>query len=314
MKAMTLKQFGGVDNFVLQDIPMPEPKAQEVQIKVMAIGMNPIDLKTRQGSGMASSFEGHHPIILGWDVSGVVEKVGEEVKEFHTGDEVFGTINFPGIGAAYAEYTTAPANQIALKPANISHTEAAGATLSTLTAWQALVDTGHVKKGDKVLIHGATGGVGSYATQIAKHLGAYVVGTTSESGIEYAKKLGADQVINYQTQRFEEITGDFDFILETVGGENFVRSLKVLKPEGTIVLLPSNKKAEAEIEVEKQHIKHFHSILMHSSGEEMKQIAAMLEEGSMHVTVDKTFPFSQIPDAHTALENGNVKGKIVISL
>lgn len=314
MKAMTLKQFGGVENFVLEDLPTPEPKAEEVQIQVMSIGINPIDIKTRQGSGMASSFEGHRPMILGWDVSGVVTKVGEGVKEFHIGDEVFGTINFPGIGAAYAEYTLAPADQIARKPVNISHTEAAGATLSALTAWQALVDTGHVKKGDKVLIHGATGGVGSYATQIAKHLGCYVVGTASGATIDYAKQLGADQVIDYKTQRFEEITGDFDFILESIGGENFVRSLMVLKPEGTIVLLPSNKKAEAEKEVEKQHVKHFHHIVMHSSGEEMRQIADMLAEGSMHVNVDKIFGFDEIPQAHTALENGHVKGKIVVNL
>lgn len=314
MKAMTLKQFGGVENFELQDIPVPKPNAQEVQIKVLSIGINPIDIKTRQGSGMASSFDGHHPILLGWDVSGIITLTGEEVKEFHIGDEVFGTINFPGVGAAYAEYMVAPADQIALKPSNITHTEAAGATLSALTAWQALVDTGHIKKGYKVLIHGATGGVGSYATQIAKHLGAYVVGTTSGSTFDYAKALGADEVIDYKTQRFEEVTGDFDFILESIGGENFVRSLKVLKPEGTIVLLPSNKKAEAEKEVEKQHIKHFHHIVMHSSGEEMHQIAEMLAEGSMRVNVDKTFSLEQIPEAHTALENGNVKGKIVINV
>lgn len=313
MKAETLKRFGGIENFAMNDIPVPEPSDHEVLIKVVAIGINPIDVKTREGSGMASVFKGHEPMILGWDVSGVVTKVGKEVNDLSVGDEVFGTVNFPGMGKAYAEYTVAPADQLAKKPANISHQEAAACTLSALTAWQALVDTGGIKKGDKVLIHGATGGVGGFATQIAKHFGAYVVGTTSESGIELAKELGADEVINYKTQRFEEITGDFDLILETIGGENFVRSLQVLKPDGTIVLLPSNKKEAAEKEVAKHHIKNYHHIVMHSSGEEMRRIASMLEDGSMRVHVGRSFPFEKIPEAHATLEEGKVQGKIVVT-
>lgn len=314
MKAMILKQFGGVENFTIENINQPMPNEQEVLIKIAAIGINPIDVKTRQGGGMASHYEKGTPIILGWDVSGVITQVGKDVKDFSVGDEVFGTIHFPGTGGAYAEYIVAPADQIALKPSSISHAEAAAATLSALTAWQALVDTGNVKSGNKVLIHGATGGVGSFATQIAKHVGAYVVGTTSESGISLAKELGASEVINYKTEKFEEITGGFDFILDTVGGENFVRSLKVLKPNGTIVLLPSNKMDEAKKEAEKQHIKNYHHMLMHSSGEEMRKIAAMLEDGSMHSRVGMTLPFNQLPEAHKAVEDGSANGKVIITL
>lgn len=311
---MLLKQFGGVENFTVQSIPMPVPTDREVLIKVVAIGIDQIDLKTRKGSGMASQYEGKTPILLGWDVSGVITQVGKDVKEFSVGDEVFGTINFPGKGGSYAEFIAAPADQIALKPSIISHVEAAASTQSPLTAWQALVEKGGIKAGYKVLIHGATGGVGGFATQIAKHFGAYVVGTTSESGFALAKDFGVDEVIDYKKQRFEEITSGFDLILDTVGGENFVRSLKVLKPDGTIILLPSDKKDEAVKAAAENHVDKFYHILMHSSGEEMKKIASLFESGKMKVHVDKTFPFGQLPDAHEAMESGSVRGKVVVTV
>lgn len=314
MKAMVLKEFGGVENFAITEIPQPQINENEVLIKVHAIGINPVDIKTRKGSGMAAQFRGHHPIVLGWDVSGTITQAGKNVKDFIAGDEVFGTINFPGAGKAYSEYVAAPASQLAKKPSNISHAEAAASTLAALTAWQALVNTGNIKKGDKVLIHGATGGVGNFATQIAKYFDTYIVGTTSETGLQFAKELGADEVIDYRNQRFEEISGNFDLILDTVGGENFIRSLKVLKPDGTIILLPSDKSGEAQIEADKRHVKNYHHILMHSSGKDMDKIASMLKTGRMHAFVDKTFPFEQLPEAHTALENGKVKGKVVVTL
>lgn len=314
MKAMVLKQFGGVENFVVEEIPQPEIGDREVLVQVKAIGIDPIDVKTRKGSGMASRYTGDQPIVLGWNVSGVITEVGKEVKEFAVGDDVFGTVNFPGRGSSYAEYMAAPEDQLAKKPTSISSAEAAAATLSILTAWQALIETRGIHPGDKVLIHGAAGGVGNYAVQIAKHFGAYVVGTASGDDMDFVRKLGADEVIDYKTQHFEELTDGFDLILDSIGGENFVRSLKVLKPDGTIVLLPSDKKAEAEKEAEAHHVKNFRHILMHSDGKEMREIAAMFEEGSLHVNVGKTFSFEQIPEAHTALENGKVRGKIVVTL
>lgn len=253
-------------------------------------------------------------MILGWDISGVVSQVGNGVKDFKTGDAVFGTVNFPGPGSSYAEFAAAPADQLARKPENISHAEAAAATQSPLTAWQALVDTGQVKKGERVLIHGGAGGVGNYAIQIAKRMGCTVITTVSGADKAFAKELGADEVIDYQTQKFEEEVRDIDFILDTVGGDNFVRSLKVLKPEGMIVLLPSNKKAEADRAAEERHVKNYKHILMHSSGKDMRAIADMIQEGSMKVHVDKTYSFEQIPQAHEQLENGKVRGKIVITL
>lgn len=314
MKAMILKQFGGTKNFAIEDIPEPETGNEEVLVEIKAIGIDRIDIKARKGEGMTDYLQQEHPIILGWDIAGVVSKTGKEVTAFKPGDAVFGTVNFPGPGSSYAEFAAAPANQLSLKPANISFAEAAAATQSPLTAWQALVDTGNLQKGERVLIHGGAGGVGNFAIQIARHLGCYVITTASGEDKTFVQKLGADEVIDYKTHRFEDEISDMDFILDTIGGENFVRSLKVLKPDGMIVLLPSNKKTEADKVAAQQHIKNYKHILMHSSGKDMQAIAGMIREGTMKIHVDKTYPFEQIPQAHEQLENGKVKGKIVITL
>lgn len=314
MKAMVLKQFGGVDNFTLEEIPEPQIGEGEVLVEVKAIGIDQIDVKSRKGEGMAEVLKKENPMILGWDVSGVIAKVGEGVTGFKEGDEVFGTINFPGPGSSYAQFAGAPAGQLARKPSNVSHEEAAAATQSPLTAWQALIDTGHVKEGERVLIHGGAGGVGNYAIQIAKHKGCYVITTVSSADTDFVKSLGADEVIDFRTQQFEKMVKDIDFILDTVGGENFVRSLKVLKPDGRIVLLPSDKKEEADKAAKEHNVTHYKHILMHSDGEGMQHIARMLAEGSMKVHVDRTFSFEQIPEAHRALEDGKVKGKIVVTV
>ncbi len=311
---MVLKQFGGIENFSLKEIPEPKINSGQVLIRVEAIGINPVDIKTRNGKGQAQQYKDATAMVIGWDVAGVITKIAEDVKDFSIGDEVFGTINFPGQGGAYAEYAVAPANQLARKPANISMPEAAAATLATLTAWQALTHQGHIKKGDRVLIHGGAGGVGNYAIQIARNIGCYVITTASASDADFVKGLGADEVIDYKTQKFEEIISNIDFILDTIGGENFVRSLKVLKPEGTIVLISTPNIEETNKVAEEQHVKNYKLMMMHSDGEDMKHIAEMLANGSLKVHVDKTFPFDEIPDAQNQLENGKVRGKIVITL
>lgn len=314
MKAMVLKRFGGIENFAVEDVLEPPVGDGEVLVEVKAIGIDQIDVKARKGEGMSDYLKQEHPMILGWDISGVVSKVGSRVKDFKAGDAVFGTIRFPGPGSSYAEYAAAPADQIALKPENISHAEAAAATQSPLTAWQALVDTGHVKKGDRVLVHGGAGGVGNYAIQIARHIGCYVITTVSGADRAFVKELGADEVIDYRTQVFEKEVKEVDFVLDTIGGDNFVRSLDVLKPEGMIVLLPSNKKEEADKAVREKQVKNYRHILMHSSGKDMRAIAGMLREGSMKANVDKVYSFEQIPQAQEQLENGKVRGKIVVIL
>lgn len=311
---MVLKQFGGIENFAIEEIPEPHVNPDEVLVRIKAAGVDQIDIKSRKGEGMVNYLKQQHPMILGWDISGVVSKVGSQVKTFQPGDAVFGTVLFPGPGSSYAEYAAAPASQLAFKPENISHAEAAAATQSPLTAWQALVDTGHVGRGDRVLIHGGAGGVGNYAIQIAKQKGCYVITTVSEADKAFVRELGADEVIDYRKQKFEEEIKEVDFVLDTIGGDNFVRSLKVLKPEGMIVLLPSDKRAGAEKVVAEQHIKNYRHLLMHSSGRDMQSIAGLIREGAIKIHVDKAYPFEDIPRAHEQLEKGKVRGKIVIVL
>ena len=311
---MVLKQFGGIENFSLKEIPEPKINSGQVLIRVEAIGINPVDIKTRNGKGQAQQYKDVTEMIIGWDVAGVITKIAEDVKDFSVGDEVFGTINFPGQGVAYAEYAVAPAHQLARKPVNISMPEAAAATLATLTAWQALIDQGHIEKGNRVLIHGGAGGVGNYAIQIARNIGCYVITTASASDADFVKSLGADEVIDYKTQKFEEIISDIDFILDTIGGENFIHSLKVLKPESTIVLISTPNIEETNKVAKEQHVKNYKLMMMHSDGEDMRHIAEMLANGSLKVHVDKTFRFDEIPEAQNQLENGKVRGKIVITV
>lgn len=311
---MILKEFGGTENFSVQDVPTPEAGPGEVVIAIKAIGLDQIDIKTRKGGGMASYLKEEHPMILGWDAAGVVTKVGEGVTAHQQGDAVFGTIRFPGPGSTYAEYAAAPADQLARKPENSSFEEAAAATQSPLTAWQALVDNGNVQKGQRVLIHGGAGGVGSFAVQIAHNRGCYVVATAAAEDLDYVLSLGADQVIDYKNDRFEEKVSNLDFILDTVGGETFARSLDVLAPQGMIVLLPSDKKEEAEKAAQQKGITNWRHILMHSSGEDLHEIAGMLAQGTLSVHLAKIFTFEQIPQAHEALENGKIQGKIAIAL
>jgi NADPH:quinone reductase-like Zn-dependent oxidoreductase len=312
MKAIVLDGFGGVENFKIKEIPRPQIREKEVLLKVKAFSINPVDIKTRKGASLASELAKNPPVILGWDVSGIVEEVGSEVTNFKVGDEVFGMINFPGVGNAYAEYVAAPAGHLALKPANISHEEAAASTLAALTAWQAFTFFAKVKKDDKVLIHAAAGGVGHYAVQIAKHFGAYVIGTSSEKNKEFVLELGADEHIDYKNAKFEDVVSDVDFVLETIGYENFGRSVDVVKPTGTIINLPSGLSEEVKEKALKKGINVNFMMLVFSDPEDIKSIASLLEQGIMKAHVSKTFDFEDIEAAHTQVESGTTVGKIVV--
>ena len=311
---MILERFGGTEQFSMASIPAPVPARGEVLVTIKAAGVNRIDLRTRRGEGLAGSVERSGPMILGWDLAGVVSKTGEGVEEFRIGDAVFGTVNFPGPGSAYAEFAAVPAAHLALKPQNISFEEAAAAAQSPLTAWQALVGTGRLGAGARVLIHGGAGGVGHHAVQIAKSLGCYVISTASGEDAEFVRSLGADEVIDFRTERFEERTERVDFVLDTIGGENFVRSLRVLGSDGRIVLLPSDRKAEADEAAATQGFRNYRHLLMHSSGEDMYRIADLLARDRLRVHVDRVYPFDEIARAHERLERGGVRGKLVIAM
>jgi len=311
MRSIILKDFGSVDNLVYTELPVPSINDGEVLIQIKAISINPVDVKTRIGKGRAAKLKDENPIVLGWDVSGVVSLSKSSL--FKEGDEVFGMINFPGHGKAYAECTVATASHLALKPANITHEEAAAATLAALTAWQALVDHAKIKKGDRVLIHAAAGGVGTYAVQIAKHIGAYVIGTSSAAKRDFVLSLGADEHIDYTSQAFEDATGNIDFVLDAIGGENIDNSLKVMKKGGTIISIPSGQN-DAVAEKAKAQGMIGYPIMVQSDGEEMKKIAALLESSALKSHVSQVFDFDQMKAAHLSLETGKTQGKIVIKV
>src|SRR5450759_40459 len=313
MKAITLTGFGGVENLVKTDIPIPDISDNEVLVKVKAISINPVDIKTRKGRGHASKLKEYNPIILGWDISGIVDKTGKSVTSFKKGDEVFGMINFPGHGKAYAEYVAAPESHLALKPFNVSHEEAAAASLAALTAWQILKEKASIKPGYKVLIHSAAGGVGHYAVQMSKHLGAYVIGTASGKNRDFVLGLGASEHIDYEKQPFEDVIEDIDFVLDSIGGDYIDRSLKVLRCGGTIISLPSGA---SEFVTEKAKAKGMNgeTFRVKSDGGDMKEISALLQMGIVKSHVSKIFGFDEIQSAHLQIETGKTKGKIVVML
>lgn len=313
MKAITISQFGEPEVLQQVDLPVPEIKDDEVLIQVKAISINPVDIKTRLGKGMSGRLKGIEPLILGWDISGVVSAVGAAVSAFKPGDAVFGMVNFPGHGKAYAEYVAAPAAQLALKPHNISHEEAAAATLAALTAWQALVKHAKLQAGSKVLIHAAAGGVGHFAVQIARLLGAHVTGTSSAANRDFVLGLGADEHIDYQIQAFEQVAKDMDFVLDAIGGDMIDRSLEVIKPGGTLISIPSGLHESVTEKAKAKGIKGYF-ILVASDGEDMQQLAALLADGRLKAHVSKVFAFEEMAAAHEQIATGRTVGKVAIKV
>ena len=316
MKAYTLKENGGIEKLKLSEINNPEISAVEVLVRVKAISINPVDAFVRQNKsslqGVLKPGKDEDTFIIGWDISGFVEQAGSDVTEFKKGDEVFGMVNFPGNGKAYAEYVAAPANQLALKPRNVSFEEAAAATLAALTAWQGLVTYAKIKKGDKVLIHAAGGGVGHYVVQIAKSFGAYVIGTGSSTKKDFVLKLGADEFIDYTKQKFEEKINDADIVFDSIpGSEHLLRSIAVAKNGGTIVSIKTSFEGELAEKAKEKEL-HTYRILVSSNGNDMKQIAKLLEEGKIHSHVSEKFKFEDLPKAHRQIETGKTLGKIVV--
>ncbi len=315
MKAITLNEAGGVGNLQFVDIAKPTIKGNEVLVKTISLSVNPVDYKVRSNDGALNWILGaDRPAIIGWDLSGTVVEIGDAVTDFKIGDAVFGMANFPGKGNAYAEFVAVPAAHLTLKPANISHQEAAAATLAALTAWQTLVEKGKVKKGDKVLIHAASGGVGHYATQIAKHFGAYVIGTSSAKNKEFVLQNGADIHIDYTTENFQEIVSDVDFVLDTIGGDTILKSLDVIKQGGTIVSIASSNLSSEELEKAKSKNVNLSFLLVQSSGENMLQLSQLMDRGIVKSHISKTFTFDQMGDAHLYLEKGRTVGKIVVNI
>ncbi|SHG46825.1 NADP-dependent oxidoreductase [Pedobacter caeni] len=310
MKAIILKEAGSTDQLSATEIAIPVIQNGEILVEAKAISINPIDIKTRKGKGRYEILKAESPIILGWDISGIVKESKSD--SFKAGDEVFGMVNFPGHGKAYAEYVSVPATHLALKPKNVSHEAAAGATLAALTAWQAIVKAG-VKKGDRVLIHAAAGGVGHFAVQMAKHLGAFVAGTASLKNKDFVLSLGADQHIDYAASPFETQVKNIDFVLDTMGGDHIDRSLEIMNPGGTLISIPSGLNNGVEEKAKAKGV-YGYATFVQSSGEDMKTIAGLLENGSLKSHISESYTFDQMAAAHQQIESGRTVGKIVVTL
>lgn len=313
MKAILLNAPGGTDQLSVSDIPVPQPRADEVLIKAQAISINPVDIKTRKGGSLYNTLKEQPPVILGWDVSGLITAVGGNVQRFKVGDAVFGMVNFPGQGRAYAEYVAAPEAHLALKPDTISHSEAAAATLAALTAWQVLVHEAGVKQGQKVLIHAAAGGVGHYAVQIARHLGAEVTGTASVANFPFLKELGVHHCVDYtQPFAFEKVK-DMDVVLDPIGGDTTQQSVQVIKPGGTLISIVGGVKEALNTSIAQKNIRA-KNYLVHSSGADMEQLAALLTQGLLKSHIEHQFSFDQIAEAHHQIETGRTRGKVIVTV
>jgi NADPH:quinone reductase-like Zn-dependent oxidoreductase len=315
MRAIILNEPGKAANLQVTNVPEPVIKDNEVLVQVKAISVNPVDVKARGNTGTLAWLMGdERPAILGWDISGIVTAAGSTVTAFKTGDAVFGMVNFPGKGYGYAEYVAADAHHLAHKPANISHEEAAAATLAALTAWQVLVAEGKIQKGQKVLIHAAAGGVGHYAVPIAKHLGAYVIGTSSAVNKDFVLASGADEHIDYNAVRFEELVKDADFVFDTVGEEIINRSIDAVKPGGTVITIPTGNIPEAFRDKAEAKGVNLSFTMVKSSGDDMKILAGLLEAGILKSHISQTFAFEDMKAAHEAVETGRTRGKVVVTL
>lgn len=314
MKAYLLHKAGDVENLVLGQIDKPEIKEDEVLIETKAISINPVDMKVRVAEEVLTMILGteDRPVILGWDIAGIVAAVGEEVSDFNVGDKVFGMVNFPGQGNAYAEYIASPASHLALMPENTTFAEAAATTLAALTALQVLQS--RVKQGDRILIHAGSGGVGHFAIQIAKQLGAYVITTSSAQNRDFVMSLGADEHIDYREQPFETVLSDLDFVLDGMGGSVLEKSLTVVKDGGHIVSLPTHQFPEdLQAKADERDIT-LEFVLVQSNGDDMNTLKTMLETGELKPHVSQTFPFENMQQAHLQIESGRTVGKIVVTL
>jgi NADPH:quinone reductase-like Zn-dependent oxidoreductase len=307
MRAISQDVLGGPEVLKEVEIERPEPRPNEVLVRVRAAGVNPTDWKHRATGG----FLGEPPFVLGWDVSGVVEAVGIGVAAFGPGDEVFGMLPYPFGHGSHAEYVIAPVRALARKPAGIDHVQAGALPLVSLTAWQALAEHADLRPGQRVLIHAAAGGVGHVAVQIAKERGAHVLGTASAGKHEFLREIGVDEAVDYRETDFTEAVKDVDVVLDTIGGDNALRSLRVLRPGGVVVSILPVGSDDFYQEAERLGVRAVR-MLVDADRTGMATIAELAETDRLRATIAGTFPLSAAAEAHAQGDTGRTTGKLVL--
>ncbi|MDA2384867.1 NADP-dependent oxidoreductase [Bacillus cereus] len=331
MKAMIIDKYGKVP-MRMAEVPTPEINEYEVLAEIHAASINPIDFKIRDGKvKMLLKYE--MPLILGNDFAGVITKVGSKVTRFKVGDEIYARPRKNKIGT-FAEYIAIHEDDIALKPKNLSFEEAASIPLVGLTSYQALHDIMQLQKGQKILIHAGSGGVGTFAIQLAKIMGATVTTTASEAGANLVTSLGADEIINYKTEKFEDILKNYDAVFDTIGGATLEKSFNIIKSGGNIVSVSGMPNARFGKEfgsgffktllfslaskkltaLEKKHNAQYSFLFMKPSGDQLRTIANYIEAGQIKPVIDRVFPFEDAQKAMEYSESGRAKGKIIVKI
>jgi NADPH:quinone reductase-like Zn-dependent oxidoreductase len=308
MKAAVVHEYGGPEVLKFEDAPRPEPKEDEVLVRVMAAGVNPIDSYVRQGM-LAKRGIGKTPAIIGYDISGVIEKTGARAAHFKAGDAVYAYLPVPR-GGGYAEFAIAKEGEMSLKPKNIDFEKAAAVPLAATTAWQALIDTARVEKGQTILIHGGSGGVGCFAVQIAKAHGAKVIATASSANQDLLKQLGVDQPIDYTTTKFEDVAKNVDIVLNAVRGDTLAASYGVVKKGGIIVSITGEPDA---VECAKHGIRGS-GLMAHPDAKVLEELTKLIEANKITPIVSQVFPLADAAKAHEQIETHHTRGKIVLKV
>jgi NADPH:quinone reductase-like Zn-dependent oxidoreductase len=332
MKAFIVDRYGNNDGVRAGEMPDPEVRDDDVLVQIHAASVNPLDLKIRGGS-LKLILPYRLPFVLGNDLAGVVVRVGSRVRRFKRGDEVYARPDQDRIGA-FAEFISIKEDAVASKPKELTMEEAASIPLVGLTAWQALIERANLKAGQKVLVHAGSGGVGTFAIQLAKHVGAFVATTTSTANLDWVKRLGADIVIDYRKDDFETLLHDYDVVLDTLGGETLEKSLRVLKPGGKLISLsgPPDPDFAKDIgstwilrlvmrllsyrirQKAKRHQVSYSFLFMRASGDQLREIASLIDSGIIRPVVDRVFPFASTKEALVYVETGRAKGKVVVKV
>jgi NADPH:quinone reductase-like Zn-dependent oxidoreductase len=312
MRALVIDRTGGPDELHLAELPLPVPVGDELLIRVVAAAINPIDAKTRAGSGPAAVIPGF-PAVLGNDFSGIVARAPYESFPLQPGDAVYGMARAPRIAGTYAEYVAVSSLSVARKPAAISHTEAAGIPLAALTAW-GMVTLAQAGPGQRMLVHAGSGGVGHFAVQFARHLGAHVIATGSTASVEFLHRLGAHEVIDYSTSRFEDELRNLDSVIDLIGNvhdDTGTRSLAVLRPGGLLVNAPTGSWPTMQAEAQAAGVRAT-GYKVPADGRVLETITTLIDSGAVRVNIDQVFALADGAGAHRTLEGGHTRGKIVL--